>query len=338
MAVSSLATPSGSVVDKLLSQKMRLSAADLRALDAGSAVIKSLDTPIHEELAYVGAVYLDAPSERFVGRFRDIVPFESGPGIPQIGRFGSPPRLEDLASLTLPPADVTMLQTCRPGDCGVKLSASAMRRFRDEVDWSSPNAAHQADQVAHEMIFDLVRTYQTEGNAALGHYDDGDEPLPVAEQFRALLDSRDPLPVPVPELLAYLDDYPHSRLAGAEDFFYWTVVDFGLRLTIRVNHVTIYPLDGSPPPSGVRYAIAIKQLYASHYFHTTLELRFLVDDDRRARRGTSLISITRSRNDGMTGFKGLFLRPIIRTRSRDAVRSYLDHVKRQVERPASAAP
>jgi signal transduction histidine kinase len=28
--------------------------------------------------------------------------------------------------------------------------------------------------------------------------------------------------------------------------------------------------------------IAIKQLYASHYFQTTLELRFLVDDERRA--------------------------------------------------------
>jgi len=50
-------------------------------------------------------------------------------------------------------------------------------------------------------------------------------------------------------------------------------------------------------PSGVVYAMAIKQLYASHYFNTTLELRFLVVDDRRAgRRGTSLISITRSRS------------------------------------------
>ena len=338
LAVVSLATPSGSNVDILLSQKMGFSAADLRALDAGSAVIKSLETPIREELAHAGAVYLDAPSGRFVERFRDIVRFERGPGIPQIASFGNPPTLEDLASLTLPPADLTTLRRCRPGDCDMKLSAAAMRRFRDEVDWSSPNAALQADEVARKMIFDLIRAYQMEGNAALGHYDDGDDPLPVAEHFRALLQSSDPLPVPVPELLSYLGDYPHGRLEGAEDIFYWTVVDFGLKPTIRVNHVTIYPLGGSPPPSGVRHAIAIKQLYASHYFHTTLELRFLVDDDRRAASGTSLISITRSRSDGMTGFKGLFLRPIIRTRSRDAVRSYLDQVKRQVESPAPAEP
>ena len=328
--------PPGSIVDDLLGEKLRFSAADLRALDAGSAVIQTLDTPTREELAFIAAVFVDAPAERFVERFRDIVKFEQGPGIPQIARFSSPPRLEDLSSLTLPQADFTTLRGCRPGDCDVKLSSAAMRRFRDEVDWSSPNAQHQADEVAREMIFDLVRSYQTEGNAALGQYEDGDEPLPVAEQFRALLASDDPLPEPVPELLAYLDDYPRGPLEDAEDFFYWTVVDFGLKPTIRVNHVTIYPLGESSRQSGVRYAIAIKQLYAAHYFHTTLELRFLVDDDRRAGSGTSFISITRSRNDGMTGFKGLFLRPIIRTRSRDAVRRYLDHVKRQVEGPAPA--
>jgi hypothetical protein len=300
-------------------------------------VIQTLETPIREELAYVGAVYLDVSSETFVERFRDIVRFEGGPGIPQIGRFNTPPRLDDLVSLTLPLTDVSTLRTCHPGACNVKLSADAMRRFRDEVDWSSPNAARQADEVAHKMIFDMVRAYQKEGNAALGNYDDGDETLSVAEQFRALLGNSDPLPVAVPELLSYLNDYPHGRLAGAEDFFYWTVVDFGLRHTIRVNHVTIYPLRESPPRSAMKYAIAIKQLYASHYFHTTLELRFLVDDDRRDR-GSALISITRSRNDGMTGFKGLFLRRIIRSRSRDAVRNYLDHVKRQLEGPDPAVP
>lgn len=335
LTVSSLASPSSFIVDFLLREKMRFSAADLRTFDAGSAVIKTLETPVREELAYVAAVYFDASPETFLERFRDIVRFESGPGIPQIERFSSPPKLEDLESLTLPRTDVTALRRCHPGDCDVKLSAEAMRRFRDEVDWSSPNAAHQADEVAREVLFDLVRAYQAEGSAALGHYEDGDEPLLVAEQFRALLESSDPLPVPVPELLSYLDDYPHGRLEGAEDFFYWTVVDFGLRHTIRVNHVTIYALGGSPPPSGVRYVIAIKQLYASHYFHTTLELRFLVDDDRRGGNGTSLISITRSRSDGMTGFKGLFLRPIIRSRSREAVRNYMELVKRQVESPTS---
>jgi len=333
VAVASPGAQAGSFVDDLLRREMRFSAADLRTLDAGSAVIRSLETPVRRELAHFGVVYVDAPTERFIERFRDIERFESGPGILQIGRFGSPPRLEDLASLTLPAKDVTALARCRPGDCDVKLSAAAMTRFRNEVNWSSPNAARQANDIAREMILDLVREYQRGGSAALGHYDDGSEPLSVAEQFRALLASGNHRPVPVPGLIAYLDEYPRNRPAGAEEFFYWSVVDFGLKPTVRVNHVIIYPL--AARSSGISHVIAIKQLYASHYFHTTLELRFLVDDDRRAdRHGFYLISITRSRSDGMTGFKGLLLRPIISRRSRDAVRGYLEHVKRQVERPA----
>jgi len=324
---------SGSAVDDLLTRRMGFAAADLRPLDVGAAAIKSLETPVREELAYVGVVYVDVSAERFVERFRDIERFEHGTGIPQIGRFSRPPRLEDLASLTLPAADITALQACRPGDCDVKLSVAAMDRFRNDVDWSSPDAARQANDVARSMILELVRGYQQEGNVALGRYDDGSESMSAAEPLRALLGAEDPLPAPVPALLTYLGAYPLARPAGAEDFFYWSVVDFGLKQTVRVNHVTIYPMDAGSPP-GVAYAITIKQLYASHYFHATLELRFLVDDDRDpGRSGTSLISITRSRSDGMTGLKGLFLRPIISRRSRDAVRQYLEHMKRQVERP-----
>ena len=332
-AVISLAAQSASTLERLLTEQMDFSADDLRALDGGDVVITSFDTRVSQELAHVGVVYLDASPADFLDRFRDIEEFESGPGIPQIGRFSSPPRIEDLQGLTLPERDLEALPSCRPGDCALKLSADGMKRFRNEVDWSSPTAAQQANEIAREMILELVFAYQAEGNGALGSYADSDEPMPVAEQFRGLLTNRDPLPNPVPALLTYLEHYPLGFPPGADEFFYWTVVDFGLKHTIRVNHVTIYPLvDGSPP--GDAYAIAIKQLYASHYFHTTLELRFVTaHPPASGRDGSSLISITRSRTDGMTGFKGWFLRPIIRGRSRDAVRGYLEHVQRQAEHP-----
>ena len=338
VAAVCLGAQPGSTVERLLTQRMGFSASDVRALESGSAVVNSLDTPVREEVAHVGVVYLDAPAEQFVERFRDIERFERGPGIPQIGRFASPPRIEDLESLSLPAADVADLPECRPSDCEVKLPAEAFDRFRDGVDWTSPEAAGQASKVSREMILDLVRAYQADGNAALGSYANLDASSPMATAFRALLASRDPLPAPVPALLAYLDDYPRGRPPGAEDFFYWTVADFGLKPTIRVNHVTIYPLTARPS-TGVAYAIAIKQLYASHYFHTTLELRFLVDRVAPSGRpGAALISIARSRNDGMTGFRGWFLRPIIRRRSRDGVRDYMEHVRRQVERALPAVP
>lgn len=117
----------------------------------------------------------------------------------------------------------------------------------------------------------------------------------------------------------------------------WSVVDFGLKPTVRMNHVTIQRLPQRSPPH-VPYVIAIKQLYASHYFRSALELRFLVEGERaRGRSGFYLISITRSRIDGVTGFTGSLLRPLVNRRSRNAIRGYLEHVKRQVERPAMTA-
>ena len=337
IVVVALSAEPGSAVEPLLTGRMGFSADDVRELERGSAVVRSLRTRVRQEVAHVAAVYLDAPPDEFVERFRDIEEFERGPGIPQIGRFAVPPRIEDLKPLTLAAEDVAELPRCRPGDCQIKLSVDAMARFRDEVDWSSEDAARQANGVARTMILDLLRAYQAHGNAALGSYVDGRRPLAVADHFRSLLHSRDPLPAAVPALLAYLDGYPHGLPEGADEFFYWTVVDFGMKPTIRVNHVTICAL-ADRSSTGVAYAIATKQLYASHYFHTTLELRFLLDRiDDEGREGSALISITRSRNDGMTGFRGLFLRPIIRRRSRDAVRNYLQHVKRQVERPVSEA-
>lgn len=324
-----------SFLDDLLRRQMRFSPAELRALDSGAAVIKTLDTPVRQELAHFGVVYVNAPATRFIEQFREIEEFERGPGILQIGRFGRPPRLEDMASLALPERDVAALPRCRPGDCSVKLPPAAMTRLRTQVRWSSPAAAQQANAVFRAILLDLVRAYQAHGNAGLGRIDDRSEPLPVADEFRALLASGDPPPIPVPLLMAYLDDYPRSRPPGVDDFFYWSLVDFGLKPTLRVNHVVIYPQPVGSPPS-VAYAIAIKQLYATHYFHTTLELRFLIEDARPDRRGFYLVSITRSRNDGMTGFTGLFLRPVISGRSQEAVRRYLEHVRRRVEQPAPA--
>jgi hypothetical protein len=329
------AAQSGSFVNGFLREQMKFSAADLRALEAGRAVINTLDTPVRQEIAHFGVVYVNAPSARFLERFRDIERFERGPGVPQLARFSNPASIADAAGLTLPAEDVKSLSTCRPARCDVKLTAAAMKRFRSEVNWRSSTASDQATRIVREMLVDLVRAYEANGNRALGEYIDGGEPLGVADQFRALLTSLTGHPAPVPALFTYLNNYPGNRPAGAEDLFYWSVVNFGLKPTIRVNHVVIYPL-GAGAPYGVSHVIAIKQLYASHYFHTTLELRFLVNDPRRG--GFYLLSITRARTDGMTGLGGLLVRPIVSRRSREAVRGYLEHVKRQVERPGPPSP
>jgi hypothetical protein len=139
-----------------------------------------------------------------------VISSDSSVALVSARRFSGVPRLQDLASLELPAEDIEALSQCRPGDCAVKLSAAAMSRFRTQVNWSSPDAARQANEVAREMILELVRTYQAKGNEGLGHNDDISGPLDVAEQFRALLPADDLLPAPVPALIAHLEDYPRT--------------------------------------------------------------------------------------------------------------------------------
>jgi hypothetical protein len=336
MVVASPAANSESFVSSVLRQE-QFSSADLQALAAGRAVVKTLDTPVRQELAYFGSVYIHAPATHFVQRFRDIEQFERGTGTPQIGRFSAPPAASDVASLTLPHKDLVGLADCRPGDCDLKLPAAAMAAFRTGVDWRAPNASARANDRMRAFVLDLVREYQSAGNAALGVYEDRQDAIPASREFRALLSSGHPLPLPVPELMTFLNEYPRNRPPGVEDFFYWSVVDFGLKQTLRVSHVMVYPLPARP--SGVSHVIAIKQLYASHYFHTSLELRFFVEDERRpARDRFHLFSLTRTRIDGTTGLKGSLLRPIVSRRSRNAVRGYLEHMKRQVELNEPASP
>jgi hypothetical protein len=125
-----------------------------------------------------------------------------------------------------------------------------MTRFRTQVDWSAPTAPQRAQRIARELILDLVVSYQKNGNAALGHYDDLHESMAVGEQFHGVVSSTSHLPIPVPDLMGYLVSYPQGRPARAHEFFYWSVVEFGLKPTVRVNHVIIYPMLGSP--RGVR--------------------------------------------------------------------------------------
>src|SRR5437868_6271443 len=68
-----------------------------------------------------------------------------------------------------------------------------------------------------------------------------------------------------------------TPLTGAEDVFYWNKGEFGMKPTIRVNHITIYPVPHPRFPEALRYVVATSQIYANHYFSATLELRSIVD-------------------------------------------------------------
>jgi hypothetical protein len=126
-----------------------------------------------------------------------------------------------------------------------------------------------------------------------------------------------------------LDEFPNRELPGSDSFLYWSKTELGLRPTIRLSHVVIYPLEEG---RDVSVAVASKMLYASHYFHTALELRFLVKDSARATaKGFYLISLNRNRSDGLTDTFGGIVRVTAERRMRSALAKHLEMGKKHLE-------
>jgi hypothetical protein len=308
--------------------RMGFDERDIKTIESGRPVARTVDGLAAEDIGVVGAIRIQAPPTSLLAKLRDIVSFEKSPSVLQIGLFSPTPSVSDLKGLALDADDVSALASCTPGACDLQLPDWLIRRFRADVNWRGPKAADTATAMMRQHLVDLVTAYRSSGNEGLGRYDDGRPAVHVSEEFRLLGFARD-LPTPLPALASYLTDYPRAPLRGAEEYFYWSRVDFGLKPTIRVNHLTIYPVPDRR--DGLRYVAATKQLYASHYFSTALELRFLLSDPARPDDGFVLLLVTKSRIRGLSGLVGGTIRLVVKGRAARSMERHLTHTKKIVE-------
>jgi hypothetical protein len=245
-----------------------------------------------------------------------------------IQEFSDPPQLSDLDGFTLDEQDIQELKKCKPGHCEVQLPSEAMEAFQQSVDWLSPDAAEQVNLLAKKLTLEAITRYQQGGNTALGTYRDKAHPSVVADTFRSLLSRSKALPVYLPELDHYLVNYPNAPSEHIQSKFYWEKVNFGLKPTVRVVQAIVYRDVSTAVPE---YAIAIKQLYASHYFETALDLTFCVPAAENRRPGFYLITVKGSQQAGLTGLKGGFVRKVAVDKTRSSLERALATIKQRLE-------
>lgn len=210
-----------------------------------------------------------------------------------------------------------------------------MEVARSKIQWNSSNVVEEVNDLAKHRILQLVDSYQRDGNRALGTYRDKRDPMPVAEHFRSVLGRVEFFPQYLPALNRYLLEFPHFKPAGTEDFFYWEKVNFGLKPTIRINHGVVYQsLD-----AGKRtYVLAIKQLYATHYFQTAIDLSFCVQGSSASDGGFYLITVKASRQAELTGFKGGAVRSVAVRKTRSSLARALESIRNTLEHSDSMRP
>jgi hypothetical protein len=313
-------------VNRFLSDQLGFSAAQLRPLAGGQPVVRSLDVADDREVAVSGAVHVRVPPAFFADLLRDVARFKRSAEILQIGRFSTPPVLEDLTELTVDAEDREALARCRPGKCKVQLPAAAIVRFQREVRWRTPQEITDVNRVMRETLLGIVDGYRRRGDAALVPYDDGEEPISPAAEFRAMIAQPPAVLARFPELRRHFIDYPAASPA-IDDVFYWSKEKMGPAAVITVTHLAIARIDGSPP---LAYVAASKQLYGAHYFDTSLGISVMLSgsDDGEM----YLAYVNRSRVDVLTGMLGGVKRALLRSRMRGTVTGALAAAQRDAER------
>jgi hypothetical protein len=221
------------------------------------------------------------------------------------------------------------LKTCKAGNCPVQLPAASIEEIRQSADWSAPDVVKQINQILQKKALGRLSAYQRDGNQALGVYSDKQSPVDIAAQFQNMLSYSRALPEYLPDFCNYLLSYPRGKPANAEDKFYWAKVKFGLKPTLRMVHVVTMHWNAGTGPA---YVIAEKQLYASHYFRTALDLTFCISDLSASNRpGFHLIKMLASEQAGLTGFKGSMVRKVALGRSASSLQRSLAAIKAALE-------
>ena len=303
-------------------------AADQARLLKGLPVTRLLDADPSNEVAVLGAVWVDAPIARYVAAVNDIENFEKGEHFVVTKKISSPPALEDFARLTVPKEDFDDLRSCRVGSCEIKLGHDALMRLKRDVDWSRPSASADVDSAMRAIALEYVTGYLAGGNARLAEYRDSERPTFTAKEFESMVNRMPSLVEYLPDIKRHLLEFPKVTLPGSTSFLYWQEAKFGLKPTLRISHVTIVEQPD-------RTVIASKLLYASHYFWTALELRVLAPDRSRGE-GFWFVSVNRSRSDGLSGFVGTLIRGKVREEAEKGMDAVLRTTKAMLERQPAA--
>lgn len=312
-------------IERYVQDSMGISTGELADVQRGRVLAKVLPTQNPRDVTVFGMVQIATTRSAFAPRMADarrIIALRS----PMYEVFDDPPSASNVQRVSVDESEFRDLRSCRLEHCNFKLPATAMREFADGVSWQSDSAKSQVDSLARADVLRFVNDYRSAGNAAMVEYDDNHS-VKSSEAFSALLDQSGYLRDFVPELREYLESYPAHRPEGAHDVLFWEEDRLPhTRPTLTVSHMVTYTTPSGTP------LVAVKQIYADHYFEGALELLAAFEAPTTARGpATYLMSVRRYRFDALPSGGFLNLRGRVRGRLADAVRADLERERQDAE-------
>jgi hypothetical protein len=294
--------------------------SDLAALDRGATFVKVIDTSDKSEIFSVAAVRLRASRTAVIAALLDVDGAAREPWILQAARLSPAPAPADFAGLTLDAGDVRHLSKCRVTDCDVRLPSDAIERLR-AIDWRASDAPAAANAAFRGLLRDYATAYLERGDAALFEYANNDQRVRIADSLQVLLQRMRFLYELAPDLDSRWPRASDGRSPGARDVLYWQNERFWVLNVLSLNHRIVVEA------SGGRVLAVTKQLYANHYYESSLSAVVFTEGPGST---SSLILVNRTRADIRRSGFNWFERTLLRALVRGRLEGQLKHWKRRL--------
>lgn len=315
-----------SALDRTLANRFGLTAAERNTLAQGYETARALPSRADDGVAAIGAIRIQARPETYLGWAEAFADFDRGTSVEASRMLSTPPVASDFRGLKLTDDELRGLARCRVGACTMQLDEASIRQVTG-ITWQRSDESARAAGIVRDFMLEVARQYAASGNDGLPHYHDARRATDVQANLASLLDEEQAARRTPAPLLAFLRGYPAVPAPPhSTSYLSWTTNVFGLKPTTRLNHTIVQRGDDE-----VMGIIATKQLYATHYFHGALEMRYVVanpaHDDQFV-----LVMVTRTRSDGLTGVTGALIGSRVRRGALHSLREYLRFTKAAVEK------
>ena len=314
---------------RVLRDKAAFAPNELNQLQQGETVVKIFPTGDQKQVAVCGVVRLNVAAKAFLESFRETMARKSNPAILEIGSFSHTPTIADLQGLTLDPADIDDLKECVVGRCALKLSDAMIARFQQEVDWQAPEFRAQATNLFKQMLLEYVTDYVNRGEVALIEYVDKSTTVQVAEEQRNLMTAAAYIPTDFGRSVEQRKATSKSLLRLVETAIVWSKMNLGLKPVTTINQISIF---ASEAETGPQVFVVSKQLYANHYFDSSVALTTFV---KTLDGGSYLYYENRSMADGLGGPFGKIKRGIVEAKVSKGLGDILEHTRQNLNAQAS---
>jgi hypothetical protein len=313
-------------MNKVLTQGAGFTAEDLKSLEAGETIVKQLEEKDPREVAFSGVIKLDAPRDIVFEAFRRAIETQEKKIATERGGFSDLPEAKDLSTLKITRSEIGALSSCKVGECEWSLSEEMIDRLAKEVNWESSEGRQKANELLKTMLAEYTADYLKRGDSALMVYRDDPEPLSLQDEQRALLDKLLWIDDFAPEFKEYLREFPSRRLEGVDGFVSWSNVKIGLKPVIVDTHTIFYKKEESGVPQAF---IISKQIYASHYFHSSLALTAITSFPKDGGGfETYVFFVSHSRAGALTGTLGQIARVAVDGEAENKLTGALEDTKR----------